>query len=93
VKPDHLGLLAFFEVAVNGVAHLLVKAGKIIRFSEDGLPQSSRRVSALWRFFHQEDQFTHTVPQLSSIQYWAGVVLPAVNLSETQEYGRWRKVE
>jgi len=52
VKPDHLGLLAFFEVAMNGIAHLLVKAGKIIRFSENGLPQSSRGVSAFRRFFH-----------------------------------------
>lgn len=58
MEPNDSGLLIILKVTANGIAHAIMKSGEIICFGEDGFSQSTRRVSAVGRFFYQEHQLS-----------------------------------
>jgi len=59
MKSDNFGDIIFFEMASHSITHLLLKAGDIVGFGEDGDPECTRCESTLGRFFDYENYFIH----------------------------------
>jgi len=52
VKPNHLGPLAFLEVAAHSIAYLTPQGVEVVSFGKDRSAQSAGGVATFWRVFN-----------------------------------------
>jgi hypothetical protein len=67
-KANHLGRLAFIEVAAHGLPRAFMKLGQAVGLGEDGLADGTSNEAALGRFFDDENDLVHTPHDIRALQ-------------------------